>query len=577
MEDVSASAIVAVPSFRIGSSCVCENSLHMDVGHFKIATDAPATGFVSESTTAALQPMASSDEIASCGFRSDLDREEVVGCSAKSLETKFAEACSGIGASEGEDDGTTTRPESLDEVKQLSVSSVPFSNVAEEDDSLAAQSDQVAEDSCSLSVLSDSGSVCGGGGEESADDTSPRLNDLEAIPKDAGALSEVFDNHDIARSPLDSRPNISNVEDALTDRTTLTDIPAVPIHRASSDLTGSVLGGKRRFSPDMDCQPPWGCVSICGRRPEMEDALAAVPRFTKLPATFLCDSHLTGAQPQNPESSALHFFGVYDGHGGCQVANYCRDRIHEALVEELRSFDDVGPDENSWKKCWEKILTSCFLKVDAEVAGTTVNEEPLPPDSGKEPIAPETVGSTAVVAILSFNQIIVANCGDSRAVLCRGKEAIPLSVDHKPNREDEYSRIEAAGGKVIQWNGYRVFGVLAMSRSIGDRYLKPWIIPEPEVTFVSRMKEDECLVLASDGLWDVIPNEEACDIARRRILHWYKKNGLTSSIERSQGIDLAAQSAAEHLSKLALQRGTKDNVTVIVIDLKERRKFRIKT
>jgi len=44
---------------------------------------------------------------------------------------------------------------------------------------------------------------------------------------------------------------------------------------------------------------------------------------------------------------------------------------------------------------------------------------------------------------------------------------VPLSVDHKPNREDEYARIEAEGGKVIQWNGYRVFGVLAMSRSIG--------------------------------------------------------------------------------------------------------------
>ncbi|CAN6442013.1 unnamed protein product [Victoria cruziana] len=575
MEDVSASAIVAVPPFRIGSSCVCKNSLHMDVGRFKIAPDAPATGFVSESTTPAVEPMAS-DGIAARDFRPDLEREEDVGCSAKSLETKFAEACSGIGASEGEDRVTTTRPESFDEAKQLSASPAPFSNVAE-DDSLASQSDQVAEDSCSLSVLSDSGSVCGGGGEESADDTSPRLNGLEAIPKDAGDLSEVFDNHDTVRSPLNSRPNTSHVEDALADRTTLTNIPAIPIHRASSDFTGSVLGGKRRFSPDMDCQPPWGCVSICGRRPEMEDALAAVPRFTKLPTTFLCDSQLAAARPENPESSALHFFGVYDGHGGCQVANYCRDRIHVALVEELRTLDDVGPDESSWKKSWEKVLTSCFLKVDAEVAGTTANGEPLSPDSGREPIAPETVGSTAVVAIISFHQIIVANCGDSRAVLCRGKEAIPLSVDHKPNREDEYARIEAAGGKVIQWNGYRVFGVLAMSRSIGDRYLKPWIIPEPEVTFVSRMKEDECLILASDGLWDVIPNEEACDIARRRILHWYKKNGSTSSIERSQGVDLAAQSAADHLSKLALQRGTKDNVTVIVIDLKERRKFRIKT
>ncbi|EMS49456.1 putative protein phosphatase 2C 53 [Triticum urartu] len=103
--------------------------------------------------------------------------------------------------------------------------------------------------------------------------------------------------------------------------------------------------------------------------------------------------------------------------------------------------------------------------------------------------------------------------------------------DHSltPNREDEYARIEALGGKVIQWNGYRVLGVLAMSRSIGDRYLKPYIIPVPEVTVVARAREDECLILASDGLWDVLSNEEVCDAARKRILLWHKKNATASS------------------------------------------------
>ncbi|KAE8675042.1 mitogen-activated protein kinase kinase 2-like isoform X1 [Hibiscus syriacus] len=81
----------------------------------------------------------------------------------------------------------------------------------------------------------------------------------------------------------------------------------------------------------------------------------------------------------------------------------------------------------------------------------------------------------------------------------------------------------AAGGKVIQWNGSRVSGVLAMSRSIGDGYLKPWIIPDSEVTFVPPAKEDECLILASDGLWDVISNKKACEVARKWILLWHKK------------------------------------------------------
>jgi protein phosphatase 2C len=111
----------------------------------------------------------------------------------------------------------------------------------------------------------------------------------------------------------------------------------------------------------------------------------------------------------------------------------------------------------------------------------------------------------------------------------------------------------------------------------GDRYLKPWIIPEPEVMFIPRAKEDECLILASDGLWDVMSNEEACDLARKRILVWHKKNGVVLSSSRSEGIDPAAQAAAEFLSNRALQKGSKDNITVIVVDLKAQRKFKTKT
>ena len=108
--------------------------------------------------------------------------------------------------------------------------------------------------------------------------------------------------------------------------------------------------------------------------------------------------------------------------------------------------------------------------------------------------------------------------------------------------------------------------------------MKPWIIPEPEVTFVPRTKDDECLILASDGLWDVMTNEEVCDLARKRIILWYKKNGLEQpSSKRGEGIDPAAQAAAEYLSNRALQKGSKDNITVIVVDLKPYRKYKSKT
>lgn len=109
-----------------------------------------------------------------------------------------------------------------------------------------------------------------------------------------------------------------------------------------------------------------------------------------------------------------------------------------ALSEELKIIKDDLLEESqidTRQMLWEKVFSSCFLNVDDEVGGKVVRA--LFPGSvdasslTSDPVAPETVGSTAVVAVLCSSHIIVANCGDSRAVLYRGKEAIPLSVDHK--------------------------------------------------------------------------------------------------------------------------------------------------
>lgn len=84
---------------------------------------------------------------------------------------------------------------------------------------------------------------------------------------------------------------------------------------------------------------------------------------------------------------------------------------------------------------WESVFQNCFLKVDDEVGGKVSRvisvDDANACDSTSDPIAPETVGSTAVVAVVCSSHIVVSNCGDSRAVLYRGKEAIALSVDHK--------------------------------------------------------------------------------------------------------------------------------------------------
>lgn len=361
-----------------------------------------------------------------------------------------------------------------------------------------------------------------------------------------------------------------------------------------SDLVSTMVVGtedyKRKLSPShletsqeikisrpnafcFDSVPLWGLITIQGKRPEMEDTAIALPRFLRIPSHILTDAPVSHALSQ---TLTAHLYGVYDGHGGSQVANYCHERLHMVLAQEIDIMkEDLHNGSVNWKEQWSKAFLNCFCRVDDEVGGFCIETDGIEPDLSV--IAPEAVGSTAVVAVVSPTHIIVANCGDSRAVLCRGKLPMPLSIDHKPNREDECSRIEELGGKVINWDGHRVSGVLAVSRSIGDRYLRPYVIPDPEMMFVPRAKEDDCLILASDGLWDVLTNEEACDVARRRILLWHKKNGGTLSSERGENVDPAAQDAAEYLTRVALQRGSRDNISVIVVDLKAQRKFKKKT
>lgn len=309
-------------------------------------------------------------------------------------------------------------------------------------------------------------------------------------------------------------------------------------HRVNDDVASEARG-------ERDEPPSTGVRSVCGRRKEMEDAVAVVHSFLSLPASDRLEN--------GSGSSDLHFFGVYDGHGGAQAANLCRERLHMALAEEMRArllVDDdveVNPLEG---KVWETSMKASFLRMDGEVgsrAGTSV-------DQAISNTSSDTVGSTAIVAVLSCRHIIVANCGDSRAVLCRKGQAIALSQDHKPEREDEMARIEAAGGRVICWNGYRVLGVLAMSRAIGDHFLKPYVIADPDVTITPRSEDDDCLILASDGLWDVVSNQDACTIARRC---------LAATRE--------AQSAASALAHAAHEKGSGDNISVVVVDLKNRK------
>lgn len=170
-----------------------------------------------------------------------------------------------------------------------------------------------------------------------------------------------------------------------------------------------------------------------------------------------------------------------------------------------------------------------------------------------------------------------ANVGDSKAVLCRSGKAVELSYDHKPTRPDEKARIIEAGGSVVTG---RLFGVLGVSRSFGDVRFKPSIvspsastfppvsaclqifavytvqesgepmplIAEPEVLHEQLCPEDEFVVLACDGVWDVMsPANVVCYVRRRLLEHG------------------DPQQAAEELTQKALDLNSIDNVSAIVV------------
>ncbi|KAK4728869.1 hypothetical protein R3W88_021857 [Solanum pinnatisectum] len=302
--------------------------------------------------------------------------------------------------------------------------------------------------------------------------------------------------------------------------------------------------------PHDNIELKYGCISMIGRRRVMEDAIKASIKMA---------------------NNEFVFFGAYDGHGGSRVSQACRDRLDYVLEEELlnakrkltnnNNNDDDNNDTddnnsgNSSQVDWEKVIVTCFSKMDNEVMregnGRAEYEE------GRFEDIRKTVGSAAaVVVIVGKEEIVMANCGDCRAILCSRGVAIPLSNDHKPDRPDEKKRVEAAGGKILNLNGSRVQGILATSRSIGD-CLKPFVIPEPEVTVYKRNELDEFIVIATDGLWDVVSDEVTCDVTRKSLGQIRRKFP-----ERDSAADAAAL-----LAELAIAKGSKDNISVIVVEL----------
>lgn len=232
--------------------------------------------------------------------------------------------------------------------------------------------------------------------------------------------------------------------------------------------------------------------SMQGWRVEMEDAHSA---------------HI-GLPGGNKDWS---FFGVFDGHAGSKASLYCAEQLLESITtnEDFRNIKASNGQESSTVT---KALRRGFLELDSRL-------RQLPEIETGE----DKSGTTVTSVLVSPSQIYFANCGDSRAVLARGGKVAFSTQDHKPTNPAEKERIQNAGGSVMI---QRVNGSLAVSRALGDFDYKSssgrgqceqLVSPEPDIHIEDRTESDEFLVLACDGIWDVMSNEDVCDFVRDRL------------------------------------------------------------
>uniref|UniRef100_A0A8C0ISL7 Protein phosphatase 1B n=1 Tax=Chelonoidis abingdonii TaxID=106734 RepID=A0A8C0ISL7_CHEAB len=239
----------------------------------------------------------------------------------------------------------------------------------------------------------------------------------------------------------------------------------------------------------------YGLSSMQGWRVEMEDAHTAVVGI-----------------PHGLEDWS--FFAVYDGHAGSRVANYCSTHLLEHITnnDDFRASEKPGSAlEPSVENVKSGIRTG-FLKIDEYMRNFSDLRNGM-----------DRSGSTAVGVMISREHIYFINCGDSRAVLYRNGQVCFSTQDHKPCNPREKERIQNAGGSVMI---QRVNGSLAVSRALGDYDYKcvdgkgpteQLVSPEPEVYEILRAEEDEFIILACDGIWDVMSNEELCEFVKSRL------------------------------------------------------------
>jgi len=272
---------------------------------------------------------------------------------------------------------------------------------------------------------------------------------------------------------------------------------------------------QKTYIPTLTCKTlvDSGECGLQGVRPTMEDQVVLIDDVNeKFP---LLSKHLNRS-----------YYAVYDGHSGDKASLMTKQKLHVNICNhpEFNGGDIFAA------------VREGLIKTDREICDCILED-----------------GTTVVLVLIVGEDLYVANLGDSEAILGRhlsdsSYEPVVLSSKHKPTDEAERERLTNAGAMVV---GGRIFRTLAVSRALGDAQYKRYVINDPYLSKLTLKDTDEFLIIACDGLWDVVDYQKAVDIASEHF---------------AQG--KSSQEVSKILANHALNSSSMDNISVVVVSFK---------
>ena len=251
------------------------------------------------------------------------------------------------------------------------------------------------------------------------------------------------------------------------------------------------------------------------------------------------DSHniILNMNDKHTNLNKINFLAVFDGHGGKRVSEYLQNNLYKYFMNKSVKYP-----------LSTKNVTYIYDKIQKDLSQYDFSLH---------------CGSTGLVVINYVDRVTndeylnIINNGDCRCVLCRDNFAMPLTKDHKPHWPEERCRIEQLGG-VITFDDYDYrIKDLSVSRAFGDRDATPYVTHRPEVFRYKLDKSDKFIIVACDGLWDVLSNSDAVNFVIENCYDVYTGKRINQNVNISK-----------KLTDYALKKGSRDNITVIVYFLK---------